>query len=122
MAEEIATNGKDHDLLVELKTKVDRMIADLGDYNRGAVKAAADLQASKVDKDTFSRWEGDFCKDWNRELSNLKDTFVKELGDFKKTVLDNMKDHENRIRRLEKWSFIAIGALTLLQFVLAAVK
>jgi len=39
-----------------------------------------------------------------------------EIVDLKDGVKDQLKDHENRIRRLELWGSIALGLLYAIQF------
>jgi len=112
MAEELPKNGRsDHDLLIEMATKLDRVITDLKSFDDKSTKTNAELQASKLDKDEFKNWDRSFCRDYERDM-----------GELKKMISDNVRDHEKRIRRLEQWGFIAIGAMTLLQILMSLAK
>lgn len=41
-----------------------------------------------------------------------------EIAEMKDSTKERVTDHETRIRRLEQWSFLAIGGAYVLQFVL----
>jgi len=110
--EEIPKNGRsDHDLLIEMATKLDRVITDLRSFDNKTTETSAKLQADKLDKDEFKNWDRSFCRDYERDMVELK-----------KMITDNVKDHEKRIRRLEQWGFIAVGAITLLQILMSLAK
>jgi len=111
MAEEINNGRNDHDLLIEMATKLDRVIDDVKDLNKSVVNGNAEMQAKKLSRDDFQNWDRAFCRDYE-----------KDIGELKKLINDNLKDHEKRIRRLEQWGFIAIGAITLLQIIIAVAR
>lgn len=82
----------DHDLLVEIKTKLERVIYDVQDLKHDLVTDVANLKSEKFDKDEAAR----------------------EL----KTAAGVHTDHEKRLRRIEQWAFIVIGGLSIAQIAL----
>lgn len=60
-------------------------------------------------------------KGMRADIRDLKEDLARRVSDLetdkesKKESATIHKDHENRIRRLERWSFIVIGALLLLE-------
>jgi len=52
-------------------------------------------------------------EDIEGQLKTMSENFVK-----KEDFASIEKDHETRIRRLETWGFIAIGALAVIEFLL----
>lgn len=111
MADSPVFNGRtDHDLLIEAITKLDRAIADIKDLDRNFTKTAAD----KLDRDAFSSWGMEFRKDMEKDLSDIQ----RAIKDGFEAVDKRAEDHESRIRRLERWGFIAIGALAIIQMII----
>lgn len=84
----------DHDLLIELRTEVKGMRADIKAFNDDTKERLATLETKKLDKDDFSQ--------------------------FRVLDIDLKKDHERRIRNLERWGWLAWGAVSLLEFGLTA--
>lgn len=86
----------DHDLLTtfraETNTKLERVISDLAVLSDTVAKRVTSLEAEKLDKITFDRW-------MTEEYETQK------------------KDTETRMRRLEGWGFMALGALSFLQLI-----
>jgi hypothetical protein len=130
MDPEIKTNGRsDHDILIELSTKLERVISDIKDLGKGITESTAQLRESKLEKDVFNRWEIDFRREFEKELNLIKDNLIKDImkiGDEMKKAFGEQEkridDHERRIRRLERWVFMGIGGLALLQIIVAAAK
>lgn len=99
-------NDQDHDLLIRLDTKMDRATQDIGALHKQLGDVAASVHgliaavdskiaaavAQKVDKHEFheAKVEGDKVH----------------------------SDHEQRIRRIERYVWLAIGALALLQMII----
>jgi phage-related minor tail protein len=84
-------NQNDHDLLIQIATKLDRAISDIKELKDNAAARIDALEQEKLNQKEF---EG-----------------VRAAAD----KLHN--DHEKRLRRIEKWGFLAIGALGFLQIV-----
>lgn len=82
----------DHDLLIRIDTRLQDLIRDNNEYKISLGK----LEAKKCDRDEFT----------NRVAKHEKDI------DFK------LKDHEGRMRKLERFVWIATGGLTILQIIL----
>lgn len=81
----------DHDLLIAIATKLDRAIQDIKELKDNAAARIDALEAEKLNQ---------------KEFESVRLSSDKLHG-----------DHEKRIRRLERWGFIAIGALGLVQIV-----
>lgn len=123
MDENARKNGRsDHDILIELATKLDRAITDIANLNTHVVNSTSTLQAEKVDKDTFYKWEQDFRRDYEKEIENVKEKLVTDLTAISKTVTESFKDHEDRLRRVERVAFIGIGGLAMLQIIIGILK
>lgn len=86
--------ASDHDLLIVLHTKLDRALSDIERLGDGISDRLKDLEHTKSDK---------------------KDTDAAFLANDKVH-----EDHERRIRRMEKYVWLAIGGLAILEFVLKA--
>lgn len=81
LGEEKVNYSNDHDLLIEINTKLTILLGDFTNLKKDVVK----LEETKMDKST--------CK-------------------------TEYSDHENRIRRLERWGFTAVGALIIIQIII----
>jgi hypothetical protein len=83
-------NSTDHDLLIELRTEMKGMRADIKSFNDDTKERLASLQEKKLDKDEFGKF-----------------------------ILEDSKqndDHERRIRFLERWGWAAWGAVCVIEF------
>jgi hypothetical protein len=84
-------NENDHDLLIQIATKLDRAILDIKELKDNAAARINALEQEKLNKKEL-------------EIVHL--------------AADKLHfDHQKRLRRLERWGFIAIGALGLIQIV-----
>ena len=84
----------DHDLLIELRTEMKGMRADIKTFSDDTKERLASLEAKKLDKDEFNKF-----------------------------LIDDTKhndDHERRIRFIERYGWMAVGAITLGEFLLMA--
>src|SRR5581483_8724747 len=84
---------EDHDTLIRDEVKVDRALQDIAQLRDGLAKDVAKLEVSKLDKEEANRLVG--------EAEKLH------------------ADHERRIRFLERGYWWGIGALAVLQIVVA---
>ena len=62
----------------------------------------------------FSRSDRDMLVTLHAEMKGLR----ADVAEMKNGVQVKLADHEMRIRRVEWWGALAIGALTLAQFIL----
>jgi len=86
-------NGQnDHDLLIRIDTRLQDLIRDNNDFKSNLSK----LENKKCDKDEVNE----------------------KFNGHKQDIATQLSDHEKRMRRVERFVYIAIGALTLLQFIL----
>lgn len=89
-------NGKDHDLLIQIDTKLERVIIDVKELRDNTVARVNHLEDSKIDKEEVLR------------LKNEADQVH--------------KDFETRIRRLERYGAIGATLLAVAQVVLNMIK
>jgi hypothetical protein len=115
-------NNNDHDLLIELSTKMDRTIGDIKDLAKSVLDNTVKLQECKLDKEVYSQWLTGFYKDYNRDSEEIKNSIVQSIDGLKDYTKSILEDHEQRIRRIEKWMWVAIGGLALLQIIIGIIK
>jgi hypothetical protein len=82
----------DHDLLIELRVELKGMRQDVNKASDDTRERLLLLGTNKVEKDAFA-------------------TYLQSDAVFK-------KDHETRMRRLELWGALAIGALWIAQLII----
>lgn len=75
----------DHDLLIQIGTKLDRAILDIKELKDNTTARVTVLEDEKVNRVDYDA---------------------------------RINDHEKRLRRLERWGAIGIGALGIIQFLL----
>ena len=92
-------NRNDRDLLVKLDVKVDQVIQDVKDVKQD-VKNVKDDIASRVAHLETEKFDATKAYEW------------KSLQD------ENHSDYELRLRRLELWGSMAIGALFVMELLL----
>jgi hypothetical protein len=85
-------NAPDHDIIIELRTEVKGMRADLKSFSDDTKERLIRVEENKLDKQTFT----DF----------LLDDKARDL------------DKERRIRFLERWSWAAWGVVGFIEFAL----
>lgn len=90
------TPQNDHDLLIRLDEKLGAIVIELRDFKNDLGQRLAVVEKNKLDREEYFR---------------------------ERYESDNVaKDKETRIRRLERWGFVAIGALAVLQTIVAIAK
>jgi HAMP domain-containing protein len=89
-------NQKERELLVKIDVKLERAINDINELKNNFAARVNSLETNMITKD---------------EVRTLVTSSDKTHDDF-----------ERRVRRLEQWGFIAIGALTIIQFILNYAK
>lgn len=87
----------DHDLLIELKTKMDDLKTDIKELKDGTAERIATLETGK---------------------QNAKDSYVTL---YKAEVEKKFDDYEGRIRGLEQRTWVWVGSLTVLTFIIPIV-
>lgn len=85
--------SSDHDLLIRIDTKLGLLIEQFNDHKSDALKYIQDLKSTKLDKSLFIKFEEGY--------NNSK------------------KDQEVRLRRLERYGAIAVGALSVIQIIIS---
>lgn len=97
MAEsEVRPNENDHDLLIRIDTKLGILLTQFHEHKDQAVREITILKENKVNKEDFIN------------LKKEQDT--------------QSADHEDRIRRLERYGSIAIGAIAVIQILIGFIK
>lgn len=82
-------NRIDHDLLIRIDTKMDLLTKQFNSHQAEAIGRIKSLEDHKIDKAEILR--------------------LKHEADI------DHKDFETRMRRVERWGFVAIGGLAILQ-------
>ena len=83
----------DHDLLIRIDTRLQDLIRDNKDYKI----SIGELKIQKCDKD------------------EVNDKMYK----YEKTIDIKIVDHEKRVRKIERFVYIATGGFVILQFIIA---
>lgn len=96
MSSEVKKNENDHDLLIRIDTKLGLLLTQFHEHKDQAVRDITTLRETKADKEDL--------------------VIVKEEQN-KRTV-----DHEDRLRRLERYGSIAVGAIAIIQILIGLVK
>ena len=84
-------NENDHDLLIQIKTTLDRAILDIKELRDNTTARVTALEEEKIGQ--------------------------KEFYDYKSNAEEQRDDHEKRLRRLERWALLLIGALSLVEII-----
>lgn len=84
-------NYTDHDLLVVMHTQLRRVMFDVNNIGKDMSGQIKELQLMKHDKEAALAMKRESDK--------------------------QLFDHEKRIRRVERWGFAALGALTLIEII-----
>lgn len=93
---DLPPNVSDHDLLIVLHTSMRHMSSDIKEIKDNNTRRLAVLEATKYDKEDAARAIA---------------------------AADKLhEDHETRIRRTERWGFISIGALAVIQVLISIFK
>lgn len=87
------TDQNDHDLLIRIDTRLQDLIRDNSEYKRQLGK----LEIEKCSKDEMNE----------------------KLSLHRKEVDTKLCDHESRMRKIERWMFMAAGALAILEVILS---
>ena len=105
MEEKPTQNLTDHDLLITLNVRVSDLIATIKDLKDTANRDIGALKEGKVDKEAFSA----HCMSDSKDIESVK----KELT----TVWAKYDVHTANITVLNKYLWIGMGALSILQVV-----
>lgn len=93
---EINTHENDHDLLIRIDTKLGILLTQFNEHKEIAVKEIAVLKENKLNKEDFTT--------------------------YKKGQEKVDSDIEDRVRKLERYGAIAVGAIAVLQVVIGLIK
>lgn len=93
----------DHDLLIRIDTRLQDLIRDNNEYKRQLDR----LEVEKCSKDEMN----EKISIRTREYENRLEKYIKEND-------NRLYDHEKRMRKMERWLFMAAGALVILQFII----
>lgn len=106
----------DHDLLIVVHTNQMHMASDLKAIKEDLSPRLSVIESTKADRSELSAALATFKSDLDKAVSEVK----RDFGDAIKPLLDGDKDHEDRIRRIERYSWLAIGGLIVAQIVIQA--
>jgi len=103
MTEINTLDQNDHDLLIRIDTRLQDLIRDNNEYKRQLGR----LEVEKCSKDEMN----EKISIRTREYENKLEKYIKESD-------NRLYDHEKRMRKMERWLFMAAGALVILQFII----
>jgi hypothetical protein len=89
---EVKRQQSDHDLLIRIDTRLSDLIRDNNDFKTRLSK----VEENKCDKDDMSQ----------------------KIGKQDEIIDTKIKDHEARVRKLEKFVYVASGVIVVIQFIL----
>lgn len=99
--------ASDHDLLMILHTKMDRALSDIKELSENFAGRLAVVEQNKLERSEAERM-----------VAAAKAEAEKEHA----TIKEKQEDHEKRVRRLERYVWLAIGALAILEVLLGFAK
>ncbi len=89
-------NSNDHDLLIRVDTQLINLTQEVRLMREGANERLNKVEINKLDKANFD--------------------------EFKMEQLEKDQDHEKRMRRIERTTYIGIGVLGCIEFIISIVK
>jgi len=92
-------NENDHDLLIQIATKLDRAIQDIKELKDNVAARVSALENEKLDRTEY-------------------DSYIKDHDIAHRALISQGLDHEKRIRFVERLTYLFIGAMTLLEVIL----
>ena len=110
MADNDQMNGADHDLLIRLDTKMDRAAKDISDLHSHVNGVRTDVQSMTASMD--AKVAAAMAVKIDRE----------DVLQMKADADKLHEDHERRLRILERYVWTAIGALAIIQIIIAFAK
>lgn len=85
-------NRQDRDLLIKLETKLDGVVADIKDMKDSTLSRLAMVEAGKLDRTEANRLQAE--------------------------AMEIHGDHETRLRFVERYMWLALGGLAVIEFAL----
>ena len=103
MTEINTLDQNDHDLLIRIDARLQDLIRDNNEYKRQLGR----LEVEKCSKDEM-----------NEKIAIRTKEYEDKLEKHIKDNEERLSDHEKRMRKMERWLFMAAGALVILQFII----
>lgn len=102
----------DHDLLIAVSTKLDRVISDVRDLKDNLVSRVELLEKNSLDNEQYYQKHQALQSDVQKlEKQKVDDAEVAKIA---KNISDNLCDHDKRIDSLENWRSGVVATCTLL--------
>lgn len=103
----------DHDLLIRVDENVKNLTLEIKALKDDTVGRLSDVEASKLDRNDFEDFKRSLADQMAKELATLNaedDRIEKAIGTLK-------EDHEIRMRSVERFVYIAIGVITVIDVI-----
>ena len=120
---DLPPNVSDHDLLIVLHTTMKHMARDVASIKDETIQRIAVVEATKYDKDDATKALADVQRTHDDLIRRIDAKHSKEDADkIEKTIRETLGDHEKRQRVVERNMYIAVGALAIIQLLIAFIK
>lgn len=103
----------DHDLLIRLDTKVDGLTAEIKTLRDDTIGRVVKLENGKVDRGDFD----EFKKYLAKEIAMVHEHATQERSKIVESSKEFQKDVEARLRAIERFVYIAIGIITVVDII-----
>ena len=100
----------DHDLIIRLDTKMDLLTKTVGQLKDDTVGRIVRIESDKLDRADFE----DFKLDLSKNMAEAIGSEARAREALASTLKDYQKDHEARMRNLERIVWIASAVVILL--------
>ncbi len=106
-------NTKDHDLLIRLDENMKAVLNDVRSLRDDTTNRVLRVEERKLDKEDFET----FKKALMTELTTAEITRKETFSGYQQLVSKALTDYEDRIRKIERIVYIAIGVSLIVQIV-----
>ena len=103
----------DHDLLIRVDQKVDSITLEIKNLRDDIVGRLVRVEAGKMDRSDFE----DFKKTLAEAMANQRVEDLRQKSEQNEKINNFIKDHEQRVRSLERFVYIAIGVITVIDLI-----
>lgn len=103
----------DHDLLIRVDENVKNLAIEMKNLKDDTIGRVSRVEVSKLDRDDFEDFKQTLALEMAKEYANIK-TADEVLNKSLKELKD---DHETRMRALERFVYIAIGVITVVDLI-----
>lgn len=98
----------DHDLLIRLDTRLENLECEMRAMRDGTRDDIKTLQLSKLESKDFDSYKSDHAREYAERLRNTDERH--------KNQMEWQDTQQNKVDGLQRFMYLAMGALTILQF------